>query len=126
MNSIPQNVAEPLEILIYVTIFLMLIIGGFLIKLLLDTSNLVTSIQDFIKATQAELEPTIREIQGTLSNINSISANVNNHLNSINDGVEKGGKFVADSLGRAGDRLKVVKNFARDGLLALLEKLLAK
>jgi predicted PurR-regulated permease PerM len=126
LNTIPPNVAEPLAILLYVTIVLFVIIVGFLLKLLLDTSHLVNSLQDFIKATQTELEPALREVHGTLCNINSISSSVNNQLNSINDGVEKGGKLVVDSLDRAGRRLKVVGNYARDGLLTILEKMLAK
>lgn len=126
MNNLPANISEPLEILIYVTIALLIIIGGFLIKLLFDTSSLIKSLQDFLKATQTELEPAIKEVHGTLCNINSISSNVNKQLNNINDGVEKGGKLVRDSFEKAGQRLKVVGNYARDGLLVILEKLLAK
>ena len=107
MENLPQNVAQSLEILIYISIVLILITGVFLIKLLLDMSNLVKSLQDFIKITQAELEPAIKEIQNTLVNVANISSNASNQVNNINNGLQKGGIFISDSAKEAYKRLQV-------------------
>lgn len=126
METLPQTVTDPLQILIYISIVLILVIGIFLIKLLLDTSNLVNSVQDFIKVTHTELEPAIKEFNGTLTNINNISTSVNNQLNSINTGLEKGGKIISESAEKAGKQLKVVGGYAKEGLFAVLKSLLKK
>jgi len=126
LDTLPQTVAEPLQILIYISIVLLLIIGIFLIKLLLDTSNLVNSLQDFIKVTHAELEPAIKEINGTLSNINNISSSVNNQLNSLNVGLEKGGRILSESGDKAYKQLKVAGDYAKEGLFAVIKAFLKK
>lgn len=120
------DVAESLQVLIYVSLALILIIGIFLIKLLLDTSNLVNSIQDFVKVTQSELEPTIKEIQGTLVNINSISSNVNRQVSSLSNGLEKGGRIVSDSAEKAFRQLMITGTYAKEGLLSVINALLKK
>ena len=124
MDSLPQTVIQPLELLIYVSLVLILITGVFLIKLLLDMSNLVNSLQDFLKVTQAELEPAIKEINGTLTNINKISSQINNQIDNINIGLEKGGRILSDSSIKAYEKLKVVGSQAKDGLLSLINTFL--
>lgn len=96
MESLSQSLHQPLELLIYTSVVLIIIIGVFLIKLLIDLSGLINSMQDFIKATQAELEPAIREIKATLVNINQISSNVSNRINNMNEGIKKGLQTVLE------------------------------
>lgn len=120
------NVAESLQVLIYVSIVLILIIGIFLIKFLLDASNLIKSIQDFVKVTQTELEPTIKEIHGTLTNINSISSNVDKQISSFSNGLEKGGQVVSESVDKAYKQLKVAGLYAKEGLLTAINTFLKK
>lgn len=119
MDSLPQNVIQPLELLIYVSLVLVLIIGVFLIKLLLDMSNLVNSLQDFVKVTQAELEPAIKEINGTLTNVNKISSRITDQIDGINSGLEKGGRIISDSSIKAYQKLKVAGSRAKESLIAL-------
>jgi len=126
LEILTQNVAESLQVLIYVSIVLILIIGIFLIKLLLDASNLVKSMQDFIKVTHAELEPAIKEFQGTLANINSISSNVNSQISSLNSGLEKGSRFVSESSSKAYKKLKVAGTCVKEGLFSVVKVFLNK
>lgn len=120
MDSLPQAVVQPLELLIYISLVLVLVIGIFLIKLLLDVSSLVNSLQNFLKVTQAELEPTIREINSTLTNINSISSNISNQVNNINVGLEKGGRILSDSSARVLERIKDISLNVKDNLTSVI------
>ncbi len=126
MENMAPNVAESLQVLIYVSLILILIIGIFLIKLLLDTSNLIKSMQDFVKVTQTELEPTIKEIQGTLVNINSISSSVNKQVSSLSNGLEKGGRMMSESADKAYKQLKIAGTYAKKSLLSTINNLLKK
>ncbi len=119
MDSLPQDIMQPLELLIYVSLVLILITGVFLIKLLLDMSNLVNSLQDFVKVTQAELEPAIKEINGTLTNINNISSSINNQFNNFNSGLEKGGQLISENSAKAYKKLKVVGSQVKESIIAL-------
>jgi len=119
LDSLPQDIMQPLELLIYVSLVLLLITGVFLIKLLLDMSNLVNSLQDFIKVTQAELEPAIKEINGTLTNINNISASINNQFNNFNSGLEKGGRLISENSAKAYKKLKVVGSQIKESIISL-------
>ncbi len=125
-TTITADVTGSLQVLIYVSVVLLLIIGVFLIKLLLDASNLVNSMQDFIKVTQTELEPTIKEFQGTLVNINSISSNVNRQINSLSDGIDKGGRIMTDSAEKAYKQLKTAGAYTKETLLSIISKLVKK
>jgi len=118
LNTLAASIYQPLEFLIYTSIILLIIIGVFLIKLLVDFSSLLKCSQDFIKATQAELEPTIKEIHATLININNISSNVNSQLNSINDGVRKGAKYLSEVAALVGDKAKNAGGLIKKNLLS--------
>jgi methyl-accepting chemotaxis protein len=93
-----QYIHQPLEFLIYTTIILFIITGGFLIKLLIDLSGLVGTMQIFVKSMQTELEPTIKEIKATLENINTIAANVSNNIDNLNKGVQKSTKAASETV----------------------------
>ena len=120
MDTLSQAVIQPLELLIYVSLVLILIIGIFLIKLLLDMSNLVNSLQDFIKVTRTELEPAIREINGTLANINKLSTRLNSQIDNINNGLERGGRVISDASMSACQKLKNAGIQAKDMFLSLV------
>lgn len=124
MDSLPQDVIQPLELLIYVSLVLVSITGIFLIKLLIDTSSLVSSLQNFITVTQAELEPTIKEINGTLTNINQISSRLNDQINNINSGLEKGGRLISDKSLQAFQKLRVVGASLKEGFISIVNVLL--
>lgn len=118
MESLTQSIQQPLEFLIYTSVVLIIITGVFLIKLLIDLSGLVKSMQDFVKATQEELEPTIREIKATLVSINQISSNVSSQLNNMNVGIKKGAKAVLEAGAVIGSRAKDVGKIIGKNLLS--------
>lgn len=126
MESLPQNIVQPLQLLIYVSTTLLIITGVFLIKLLLDASNLLKSMQDFVTVTQSELEPAIKEISNTLTNITNISSKINIQLACINNGLEKSGRIFSEVSGKAGKNLKVLGEKAKEGLFTLKDMLFNK
>ncbi len=126
METLQQNPADALQILIYVSIVLILIVGVFLIKLLLDTSYLVKSLQDLVKVTQAEIEPAMEEINGTLANIKNISSSVNNQFNAVNNGLEKGSQIVSESADKIYRKLKTAGMYTKEGLLVAINTFLKK
>ncbi len=119
MDTIPQALMQPLELFVYVSLVLVLITGIFLIKLLLDTSNLVNSLQDFIKVTRVELEPAIREINGTLTNINNISSRINSQVDNINSGLEKGGRLISDNSAKVYKNARVMGSQLKETLISV-------
>lgn len=116
MESLSQSIHQPLEFLIYTSIVLIIITGVFLIKILIDLSGLVKTVQDFVQATQTELEPTIREIKATLVNINQISSSVSNQISDINSKLKKGAKTVLDATAFISSRTKDFSKIARKAL----------
>lgn len=118
MESLSQSIHQPLEFLIYTSIILIIIVGVFLIKLLIDLSGLVKTVQDFVRVTQAELEPTIKEIQTTLININKVSSNIGDQITNLNNGVQKGAKVVSEAAVFAYEKAKVAGEIIRKNLLS--------
>ena len=73
MIDLSQNTEQLLTLLIWTTMIVLIIITVFLIKLLIDMSNLVRSSQNIITIVKHEIEPTLRELKRALININSIT-----------------------------------------------------
>ena len=118
MESLSQSIHQPLEFLIYTSIILLIITGVFLIKLLIDLSGLVKTMQGFVKVIQEELEPVIKEIKTTLININQISSNVVDQVNNMNSGIKKGANAVLDATAVIGSRAKEVGKIIGKNLLS--------
>ena len=108
MESLTQSIHYPLQLLIYTSVFFVIIIGVFLIKLLIDLSGLAKSCDDFVQATQVELEPVIKELKTTLVSINQVSSNLSNQINNMNIGIKKGAKAVLEASTIIGSRAKDV------------------
>jgi len=118
LEILTQSIQQPLEFLIYTSIILLIITGIFLIKLLIDLSELVKSMQNFLKATQEELEPAIKEMKNTLVNINQISSNVTNQVNNMNIGIKKGTQIVLETSAIIAARAKDVGKIIGKNLLS--------
>jgi len=118
LESLSQSIHQPLEFLIYTSIILLIITGVFLIKLLIDLSGLVKTMQGFVKVIQEELEPVIKEIKTTLININQISSNVVDQVNNMNSGIKKGANAVLDATAVIGSRAKEVGKIIGKNLLS--------
>jgi len=108
LESLTQSIHYPLQLLIYTSVFFVIIIGVFLIKLLIDLSGLAKSCDDFVQATQVELEPVIKELKTTLVSINQVSSNLSNQINNMNIGIKKGAKAVLEASTIIGSRAKDV------------------
>ena len=68
--------------------FVILVVGGFLIKLCIDVSTLVKNLNQTSIMFNTELKPTIDELHETLQSVNKIIKNTDNNMGSIKDAVE--------------------------------------
>jgi len=67
---------------------LFIILAGFIIKLCLDCSALIKSLNETSTLINTELKPTIDELHETLQSVNSIIKNTDNNMGSLKDAVE--------------------------------------
>lgn len=124
MEHLSQNIQQPLEFMIYTTIVMFIFISVFLIKLLIDLSNLVKSLQILSNLFKREIEPTLKELKYTLANINSIALSMDGKVSKINDALNTGMNAFSDSAENIANRTKIVFSSVKEGLLAGLKILL--
>lgn len=62
---------------------ILLIVGGFLVKLLVDLSKLTKNIDDTTTIVKSEIEPTLKEFNNALKSINSIAQNADKQVDSL-------------------------------------------
>lgn len=72
-----------LIILIYSTVVVMLVVAGFLVKLLFDLSSLARSAKSATELIQNELEPTLKELQEVAVSVKSITNAADEKLTSL-------------------------------------------
>lgn len=72
-----------LTFLVWITGILAIVIAVFVIKLLLDCSELVKNLNKTSVMLNTELKPTIDELHETLQSVNSIIKNTDNNMGSI-------------------------------------------
>jgi predicted PurR-regulated permease PerM len=111
--------------LIFTAIVLVIILLAFLIKLVIDLSGLLKSLDNFVRVTQTELEPTIKEIKVTLENINNISLSITNQVNSLNIGVKKGVNNIKDVSAVLAGKTRVFGSLLKDGIITGLHYLIS-
>lgn len=121
---ISENIQQPLQFMVYATIVMLAFISVFLIKLLIDLSNLAKSLQILITIFKKEIEPTIKELKYTLANINSIALSMDGKVNKINNAFNSGFNAVSDSAEDIVNKAKVVASSVKEGLLTGLKVLL--
>jgi len=71
---------------------MLVIIGGFLIKLLIDLSKLTKNIDETTTVVKSEIEPTLQELNKALKSVNSIAQNADKQVDSF-------GKMIENVLG---------------------------
>jgi uncharacterized protein YoxC len=59
------------------------VVGGFLIKLLIDLSKLTKNIDETTTIVKSEIEPTLKEFNNALKSINSIAQNADKQVGSL-------------------------------------------
>lgn len=72
-----------LTVLVVTTAIMLVAIGGFLIKLLIDLSKLTKNLDETTSIVKEEIEPTLDEFNKALKSINSIAQNADKQVDSI-------------------------------------------
>ena len=70
-----------LEIALLFLIVAVIIVLGFLLKLIIDSIKLVQNLDETTTIVKNEIEPTIKELNKTLENINSLTKGADNKIN---------------------------------------------
>ena len=71
-------------------LFVVLTVAGcFFIKLLIDVSRLINTVDETTTIIKHELEPTIEELKQTLKNLNSIASATDKQVVNVKNAVEK-------------------------------------
>ena len=115
------NVQQPLMFLLYMSIFAVLIITFFLVKLLMDLLSLVKSMQSLSGIVKHELKPTIREFKRALININSITNNADLQVNNINKTLSSGLGILSGSTSGIISKAKIITSSLKQGILTGLQ-----
>lgn len=98
-----------LTFLAVATGIILVVVGGFLIKLLIDLSKLTKNVDETTSIVKSEIEPTLQELNTALKSINSIAQNADKQVNSL-------AKLFEDVLGASAVMFTRAKNLS-GGLL---------
>ena len=80
---------QGLTFLAWVTGIVILSVGGFLIKLLIDMSSLSKNLNETSILINTELKPTLQEINETLHAVNTLVKSTDRNVDSFKSAVEK-------------------------------------
>lgn len=94
-----------LTFLVVATGFIVLVVGGFLIKLLFDLSKLTKNLDETTSIVKSEIEPTLKEFNTALKSINSIAQNADRQVDSIS-------KLFENVLGASASMFSKAKNLS--------------
>ena len=104
MSQIALN--QGLTFLAWATGFVVIIVAGFLVKLLIDLSALAKNLNQTSIIVNTELKPTLKELNETLSSINEIVKNT-----------DKGVGDFKSAVGKLVDKTKLVSGTLFGGLI---------
>ena len=62
---------------------MLIVVGGFVIKLLIDMSKLTKNLDETTSIVKSEIEPTLKGLNSALNSINSIAQNADKKVDSI-------------------------------------------
>ena len=77
-----------LTFLAWATSIILIVVAGFLVKLLMDLSALLKNVNQTSVMLNTELKPTLDELRETLQSLNNIIKNTDNNMVSIKGAVE--------------------------------------
>ncbi len=77
-----------LTFLVWASAIILIIVAGFLVKLLIDLSTLIKNVNQTSTMLNTELKPTLDELHETLQSVNSIIKNTDSNMGSLKDAVE--------------------------------------
>ncbi len=104
MSQIALN--QGLTFLAWATGVIVIVVAGFLVKLLIDLSVLVKNLNETSNIVNTELKPTLKELNQTLSSINDIVKNTDKNVGDFKFAI---GKFI--------DKTKIVSGTLFGGLI---------
>ena len=84
-----------LTFLAVATGIMLVVVGGFLIKLILDTANLARNIDETTSVVRNELRPTLRELNESLHTLNDFMKSTDKGIDKMRDAME--GAFGASA-----------------------------
>ena len=118
MENLSQNAQQSIVFLVYASTLLLVIIGVVFIKLMLDVSTLVKSLQKIMIIIKPEIGPTIKELKRTLININSLANKTDTQFQDINKAISNTiSAFSGSGQGFPG-KAKFVLSSLKKGVLA--------
>jgi|GEM_PF-1403904 len=88
-------------VLMYTSAVVILVVGIFLVRLLIDLSKLSNTAKNAGEVIQNELEPTLKELQQTAKSINSIVHSADSQI----EGVKKAFVGAADATRNVGHKM---------------------
>ena len=86
---------DMMTVFLTVTTVLLIIIGVFLVRFLIELTKLTSNINDITTVVKADIEPTMSEIKTALTNINGVLKSTEKNVSSVrNLGVKTLGIFA--------------------------------
>ena len=104
MSQIALN--QGLTFLVWATGIILIVVAGFLVKLLIDLSKLANNLSETSNIVNTELKPTLKELNQTLSSINEIVKNTDKGVGDFRSAIDR---FV--------DKTKIVSGSLFGGLI---------
>lgn len=115
-----------LTFLAVATGIILVIVGGFLTKLLLDLSKLTKNIDETTSIVKTEIEPTLKELNKALKSVNSIAESADKQVGSLSKLIESAVGVGAIAFNRAKNLSGgLVKGFTK-GLVSVIKMFLKK
>jgi len=115
-----------LTFLVVATAIILIVIGGFLIKLLIDLSKLTRNLDETTTIVKSEIEPTLEELNKALKSINSIAENADRQVDSLSKFFEHVLGLSASVITRAKDLSGgLLKGFVK-GLMSIIKLFIKK
>ena len=87
MSQLALN--QGLTFLAWSTGIVVIVVAGFLVKLLIDLSTLAKNVNETSILLNTELKPTLKELNETLASINAIVKNTDQGVDNFKSAVEK-------------------------------------
>src|SRR5574344_800000 len=94
-----------LEVSLLFLVFVFIVAGGFLIKLIVEMSKLVNNADNALTCFRTELEPTMKDVRNSVESIQKMIAKTDNQISDLR-------KYSGVILGAVGLLLGSVKNFS--------------
>lgn len=102
-----------LAFLAIATGIMFVVVGGFLIKLIIDLSSLAKNVDETTSVVRNEVRPTLRELNESLHNLNDFMKSTDKGIDKMKDAVE--GAFDASAM--ALSKLKFISGSLGKGLI---------